>query len=134
MLLEPIFGLEPKNLFLRGFVTLGIRSLSLPETLSKTKRKKIFKGFPKEQDHIHSFFVAQLCRADGVPKEELTLETFLDFAKEIFRDIKERVGTRLITLDVAKIGEFQKLVQIYQSYGFKPLFEDQKFLTLYALV
>jgi hypothetical protein len=60
---------------LRGFITLGIRSLSLPENLSK----------------------------------------ILDFAKEIFRDIKERVGTRLITLDVAKIGEFQKLVQIYQT-------------------
>ncbi len=119
---------------LRGFVTLGIRSITLPETLSKTKRKEIFKGFRKEQNHIHSFFIAQLCRADGVPKTELTLQDFLDFAKSIFREINEKVGTRLITLDVAKIEGYPKLVQTYQNHGFKPLFEDSAFVVLYGLV
>ena len=120
--------------YLRGFITLGIRSLSLPETLSKTKRKEIFKGFRKEQNHIHSFFIGQICRADGVPKEELPLERFLKFAFEIFREINEKVGTRLITLDVAKIEGYPKLVQTYQNYGFKPLFEDSEFVVLYALI
>jgi len=119
---------------LRGFITLGIRSLTLPETLSKTKRKEIFKGFRKEQNHIHSFFIAQICRADSVPREELPLEKFLKFAFEIFKGINEKVGTRLITLDVAKTEGYSKLVQIYQNYGFKPLFEDNQFVVLYALI
>jgi len=119
---------------LRGFITLGIRSITLPETLSKTKQKEIFKGFRRKQNHIHSFFIAQLCRADGVPKEELTLKDFLDFAKDLFREINEKVGTRLITLDVAKIGDYSKLVKTYQKYGFKPLFEDNEFVVLYGLI
>ena len=115
--------------FLAFFLTI-----TLPKNLSKTKQKKIFKGFRRKQNHTHSFFIAQLCRADGVPKEELTLEDFLDFAKDLFREINEKVGTRLVTLDVAKIDGYPKLVKTYQNYGFKPLFEDNEFVVLYGLI
>jgi len=133
-LVRTYFWIGNQKPLLKGFLTLGIRSITLPETLSKTKRKEIFKGFRKEQNHIHSFFIAQLCRADGVPKEELTLERFLKFAFEIFKEINEKVGTRLITLDVAKIDGYPKLVKTYQKYGFKPLFEDNEFVVLYGLI
>ena len=101
-----------------GFVTLGIKCLTLPKgsKLSSSKRKLL--NLNTKTNVAQSYLLGQLARAKGAPSgigSEL-----LKFALSRVAISKENVGCHLIRLDCE-----DELVSYYERHGFEIIGKNQ---------
>ena len=131
---------ENSRLIVAGYFTLAIETIEIGH-LSKSKQKKLNKGYNPNKPYISAYLIGQLGRSDLVPKCILDgKEEILPKAISLIEEAKELVGTRLVVVDVID-GDGEKtkdLVKWYQDFGFKELdlidSGDKKLLRLYLIL
>jgi len=130
---------KEKQLLVAGYFTLALDVVELPETLSKSLKKKLSKGYT-EKPFLPAYLIGQLGRSEDTPKELLPGELILKKALEIIEKANSLVGNRLVIVDVAlnKEKDCEGLVTWYKSFGFKELdlipAGDKKLLRLYLIL
>ena len=127
-------------LVVAGYFTLALDVVEFPETLSKSLKKKLSKGYAPKKPYMPVYLIGQLGRNDRIPKELLPGELILKEALSFVKEASSIVGNRLVIVDVAENGTegTQRLIDWYKNFGFKELdlleAEDKKLIRLYLIL
>lgn len=125
------------KLFVDGYFTLSNKVMRLSETVSGSRRKKLFNGLKKDDDHMHFILIGQLGKhiydEEGhVPEYGLTSATeMLDKAFEIIYQVKERITCNCVLVECR---DEPKLRKIYEDYGFLELQRDEKLIQYFKIL
>ena len=128
------------QLVVAGYFTLALDVVELPETLSKSLKRKLSKGYAPKKPYLPAYLIGQLGRSDRVPKELLPGELILKEALSLVKEASSIVGNRLVIVDVAENGteNTQRLIDWYKNFGFKELdlleAKDKKLVRLYLIL
>jgi len=131
---------DESQLIVAGYFTLAVEVVEIGH-LSKSKQKKLNKGYNPDKPYIPAYLLGQIGRNDLIAKEILDGEK--EMMPKIFslvKEAKERVGLRLVIADVID-GDKEKnksLVEWYKKFGFKELdlisSKDKNLLRLYLIL
>jgi hypothetical protein len=109
--------------FVEAYFTLSHKAILLNESISKTQRKRIFKGIAQPgMSCAHFVLIGHLGKNIGNGyRSEITSMEILDSAFEVIVKSKE-----LITFDcvLVECKNTRGLLKIYEDYGFKYLQDD----------
>lgn len=125
------------DLFVDGYFTLSNKVLHLSETVSGSRRKKLFNGLKKDDDHMHFILIGQLgkhiFREDGHTSEfGMTSATkMLDKAFEIIYQVKERITCNCVLVECR---DEPKIRKIYEDYGFSELQRDDTLIQYFKIL
>jgi hypothetical protein len=128
------------RLVVAGYFTLALDVVELPESMSKSLKKKLGKGYVPKKPYLPAYLIGQLGRSDKVSREFLPGEAILRRALSLVKEASSIVGNRLVIVDVAESGEqeAQRLVNWYKSFGFKELdyleAEGKELIRLYLIL
>ena len=105
-----------------GYISLAIKILKLPETVSNRKRKELdgfsAKAQGKQLADFPCYLIGQLARNSNVPKDSISGKELLDFAYRIIAVAVEVVGGRYILIEC---HDNKKLIEFYSSNGFSEI-------------
>lgn len=120
------------QLVIEGFFTLSIKSFKISSTVSKNKKKKLFKGINNNCEDIPAILVGQLGKHIDESNHSVSLTNMselLDYAIDIIIQINKAIPCNLIILECKKYinedDERIKLHNSYKNYGFDELQEDE---------
>ena len=97
-----------------GFVTLGIKCLSIQERGGLTDRMRRAMNIDSRTNIAQSYLLGQLSRSTDAPKG--TGAALLDLAFEHLDAARREVGCRMVRLDCC-----DELIPYYTEHGFKPV-------------
>ena len=125
------------DLFIAGYFTLSNKVMRLSETVSVSRKKKLFNGLKKDDDYMHFILIGQLgkhiYREAGYKSEYgLTSATeMLDNAFEIIYQVKERITCNCVLVECK---DEPKIRKIYENYGFLELQRDEKLIQYFKIL
>ena len=129
------------KLIVAGYVSLALDVVELPDSLSKTLKKKLSKGYSPSKPFLPAYLIGQLGRNDRTPKHLLPGENLLHYALGLLKKAQSLVGNRLVIVDVVDghTDEAKSLVSWYKNFGFRELDlikteEGRLLLRLYTLL
>lgn len=125
------------KLFIDGYFTLANKVMRLSETVSGSRRKKLFNGLKKDEDCMHVILIGQLGK--HIYKEEgqdpeygaVSASAMLDHAFEIIYQVKERITCNCVLVECR---DEPKLRKIYEDYGFLELQKDEKLIQYFKIL
>lgn len=125
------------ELFVDGYFTLSNKVICLSGVVSSNRRKKLFNGLKKDDDHMHSILIGQLgkhiCREDGKEPEfgATSALEMLDKAFEIIYQVKERITCNCVLVECK---DEPKVRKIYEDYGFSELQRDEELIQYFKIL
>lgn len=128
---------EQGELFVDGYFTLSNKVMRLSDAVSANRRKKLFNGLKKDDDHLHFILIGQLGKhifnEEGyVPEYGMTSATeILDKAFEIIYQVKERITCNCVLVECK---DEPKIRKIYENYGFIELQRDEKLIQYFKIL
>jgi len=129
------------KLVVAGYISLALDIVELPDSLSKTLKKKLGKGYSPPKPYLPAYLIGQLGRNDRTPKDLLPGKDLLNYAFRILKEAQSLVGNRLVIVDVidGHTDEAKSLVSWYKGFGFRELDmikteEGRLLLRLYTLL
>ncbi len=132
---------DSSKLVVAGYISLALDVVELPDSLSKTLKKKLSKGYSPPKPYLPAYLIGQLGRNDRTPKDLLPGEELLHYAFGILKKAQSLVGNRLVIVDVVDghTDEAKSLVSWYEGFGFRRLDlietdEGKILLRLYTLL
>ena len=112
-----------------GYFAIAMKTLFIKEQISSQKRKfsNARKIKAKDLEVVNTFLIGQIGRDDQFTNSDFDLRNFLEYISGILDDAKALVGgsTILIEVDI----DNQKLIDLYESYGFEYLQSDTSSLS-----
>jgi len=104
--------------------------IELTDFVSKTQRRKLFRGLKKNDNFMHFILVGQLGKyIDERDNEnvygETSAEEMLDKAFEIIYQVKERITCSCVLIECK---DDLKVRKIYEDYGFKELQKENELI------
>lgn len=121
---------KDSKLWIDGYFTLSNKVIELTDFVSKTQRRKLFKGLKKNDNFMHFILVGQLGKyIDERSSETVYGETsaveMLDKAFEIIYQVKERITCSCVLIECK---DDMKVRMIYENYGFKELQKENELI------
>ncbi|MBO5610382.1 MAG: hypothetical protein J5929_08485 [Eubacterium sp.] len=131
---------EKKNkgeFFINGYFTLSIKSLIMGDSISKTLKKKLFRGVYKEENSIPCILIGQIgkyCSGETDKTNQYTssMNEILDNAFEIIGQVVERIPCSFSLVECLESNN--KVFDKYTDYGFKLLQVHNSFAQLFYLI
>lgn len=99
-----------------GFVSLAMSIITLPDKISKSRRKRITGLGRYGAPYVSSYLIGQIARFDGVPREELSGDDMFRDILNLLRESRNIVGGRTIAIDCKDV-----MVGYYEKRGFSKL-------------
>lgn len=127
---------QAKELFVDGYFTLSNKVIRLSDSVSGTKKRKLFSGLKKKDDYLHFILIGQL----GKYVDEDNVESvygatsateILDKAFEIIYQVKERITCNCVLVECKNEPKVRK---IYEDYGFRELQEDDGLIQYFKII
>lgn len=125
------------NLFIDGYFTLSNKVICLSESVSGSRRKKLFGGLKKNDNHMHFILIGQLGKhiysEKGHKSEygQTSAVEMLDKAFEIIYQVKERITCNCVLIECK---DEPKIRKIYEEYGFSELQRDEKLIQYFKIL
>lgn len=119
------------RLLIEGYFTLSIKSFRIGSTVSKNKKKRLFKGINTDCEDVPAILIGQLGKyidETNYTVGSTNMLELLDCAMELIAQINKVVPCNLTILECRKYldenDERIKLHNNYKDYGFVELQED----------
>lgn len=114
---------KEQKLFVEGYFSLSNKVIELSNSISKTKKKKLFNGLDKNDEYMHFILIGQLGKfIDEEDSKsilgEISGRELLNQAFEIIFQVKERIVCNCILIECK---DEVKVRKIYEGYGFQEL-------------
>ncbi|MCD8020964.1 MAG: hypothetical protein LUF92_15735 [Clostridiales bacterium] len=111
---------DSEPLVIYGYITIGLKVLSVPISVSNRKRKEL-DGFSAKihGEQIRDFpcyLIGQLSRASNVPKNSVSGDQLISFACDVIATSVEAVGGRYMMVECHDKDQW---IHIYAKIGFK---------------
>lgn len=105
-----------ESLKIYGYISLALKILSVPETVSNRTRKEL-DGFSAKihGERIHDFpcyLIGQLSRSSNVAKDSINGERLIEFASDVIAASVEAVGGRYMMIEC---HDNEKLIHFYEK-------------------
>lgn len=117
-----------RALKVEGFFTLSHSVFEISPTVSKSRKKKLFNGMPREDNHLHVILIGQLGKyIDDTYSSEISMEDLLFEAFTIINNVNEKIFCRCVLVECKEADESDsdeekqhraKLHKKYTDYGF----------------
>lgn len=116
---ELISGNKNDQLKIYGYVSIALKVLSVPETLSNRKRKEIdglsAKIHGTQITDFPCYLIGQLSKNSNIENNEITGKELIDIALSIIAASVEAVGGRYVMIECR---ENEKLLKYYENNFF----------------
>lgn len=114
---------KEQKLFVEGYFSLSNKVIELSNSISKTKKKKLFNGLDKNDEYMHFILIGQLGKfidEEGSKSilGEISGRELLNQAFEIIFQVKERIVCNCVLIECK---DEVKVRKIYEGYGFQEL-------------
>lgn len=111
-----------ENVMIYGYVSLALKTLYIPETVSNRMRKEL-DGFSakihgEQIGDIPCYLIGQLGRNSQISKDSLSGEALLQYAYDVIASSVEAVGGRYIMIECK---DDEKLIMFYKNHGFSEI-------------
>lgn len=117
---EPNITLDKITIY--GYISLAVKSLALPESISNRQRKQLdglsAKHHGKPISHLPFYLIGQLARNSEAPKESISGAELLKFAYDVIDRAIEAVGGRYILIEC---DDNEKLLKFYSDNNFSEI-------------
>lgn len=127
-----------KVLFVDGYFTLSNKVIQLSDTVSGTRKKKLFNGLKKDDNYMHFILIGQLGKYiyENQDDEEQTFGDttaleMLDKIFEIIYQVKERITCNCVLLECK---DEPKVRKVYEDYGFQELQSDEDLIQYFKII
>lgn len=120
-------------IFIVGYFTLSNKVIRLSDSISQTRRKRLYNGLKKMDNHMHFILIGQLGKyidEKGLCGEISALE-MLNRAFEVIYQVKERITCNCVLIECK---EEPKIRKIYEDYGFKELQQADGLIQYFKII
>lgn len=135
-----------KKICIEGYFTLSNKAIVISSEVSKTRKKKLFKGVLSDDDCLPVILIGQLAKYIDDKKGFVGKTNFfelLDLACEIIDQINLLIPNRCILAECKKssledseeiVNKRNKLHQLYLDYGFIALQENDDYIQYVLMI
>lgn len=120
------FDSDPVNIDIFAYFTLSIADLSLPDGLTKSRKKDLNGLFHPRDDKLFGYLIGQLGKNDPYASTQLEDGPLLSVAiKTLDEHIQPWIGGRFVLVECR--SDVPKVISYYQKYGFRlfPEYPDE---------
>ena len=104
-----------------AYFSLALKTLIIPESTSKNKRKKI-DGLNKEASEATVYLIGQLARDDSYDSNDISGKEILDSAIDLIEDVQTIVGGRIVLIECK---DEEELLNFYKQNKFTILPQEE---------